>query len=438
MTTMTTSTDTRPRRLLDAAEHARPDTLRIAEPLTDRLELADGDPDLVKRVALLKVGTFNGTVEVTAEDLDLFTARFRELAESGTFVPPMRLDHSWDVLSVVGWFEDLYVETHPDPTNGDAPTPYLLGDFRIVGTDEERETLRAWIKGGKLRNRSSEIMPYRTNNGREYARVFAGCAFVDIPAVEGLAPITLRRDPATLSLDSTDTGRGAAVADSTEQDKTTEPDGDVVTPADTTSDGGSSSSATSAPSADTPDDAEDGSTVGDPEPEPEATGGEEEESTPREPEQLRASGLEAALRAAGLDGLEGDKLAAVRAAFDREVLRERTADERLTRYRDKGVIPLSVADRVEALLRHDDDNVRDSVAALLDLASPRVPLGDHAGTQTSPEPGDGSTITPDELRGLSGDALGEAWAALSRDQRKAPEYRDAYRHATGTVDVLGS
>ena len=423
---MTTGTDTREDHLIDAAQRA--DDVVVLHHTSQPITLAQVDGDLIRGVQVLKVGTFNGVVEVTAEDVDLFAARFHELASAGIFTPPMRIDHSWDVLSVVGWFEDLRVEEHPDPTNGDAPTPYLVGDFRLVGTAAEKQQLREWIKTGKLRNRSSEIMPYRTNTGREYARIFAGCAFVDIPAVEGLAPIQLRTDRATLGNDSsTHTEGGAAVADSTEQDRTE--DETVVTPAT------SADSAGSAESAGTPDEADEGEgiTVGDAEPEQD----DDEDQEADQEEHLQASpGLAAALRAAGLNDASPEVLAAVREAFHREVQRERTADERLTRYTEKGVIPLSVKDRVEALLRHDDDDVRDAVAALLDLASPRVPLGDHAGTQTSEQPTEGTTTTPDELRELTGTEFGDAWAALTSEQRKDPAYLAAYNEAMGTTEVL--
>lgn len=148
---------------------------------------------VVENVDVLKVGTYKGlTLDTYA--LDSLAGRHAELRDSGVFLPPFRLDHSLSVLSVIGWVEELRVAMAPDVSNGGADALYLRADVRFTGSlDYTPEQILEAIRSGALRNRSSELGPYVTNTGEELPLVFYGCAFVDIPAVEGLAPVALER-----------------------------------------------------------------------------------------------------------------------------------------------------------------------------------------------------------------------------------------------------
>lgn len=433
-------TITRPQRgALEAIARHAPDTARAT--LGNTLTLAKADPDLVIGVEVLKVGTFNGVVTLDDADLDALAARFHEL--TGVFTPPMRLDHSWDVLSVVGWFEDLRVEERVDPTDAATPKPYLVGDFRLVGTAAERAQLREWITSGKLRNRSSELMPYVTNTGREFSQVFAGCAFVDIPAVEGLSPIALRREAltketdqeeATVPTDDTSTeGTEAAPAEAVTTDATTDPaegtEGQEGQQEAADTGAGAEGTPANAPTA------EDGHVIlGDPEPEDED---EEQEGQQEVPDEAQLRGAMPTMDALRGMGLTEAQATALRAHVDAEVQLRTEATERLTRYRAAGVIPLAAATQVEHLLRHTDRTVRDATAQLLDLARPPVNLDARLGEQASTTVREDGRVTPDELRKLSGDEFGEAWASLTSAERKTPEYRAAYHEATGTRSTTG-
>ena len=431
---MSTVTDTRPARLLDLAEQhdGAPDgALTLAHRSSAPVTFAKGDPDLVVGVEVLKAGVFNGDTQITDADLMAYAARFHDLA--GTFTPPHRLDHSWDVLSVVGWYEDLRVEDRPDATTGETVAK-LVGDFRIVGTPDERERLRQWIKGGKLRNISSELMPYRTNTGREYARVFAGAAFVDIPAVEGLAPITLRRD--AVALGSRNDEEGATVPTDDKPAEGTETP-ETVTPAETpeaapeTQEVPVETETREPADDDETDPAEDpttadGITLGDPEEEPAPAGDTPEDPAPDDLRAVSDPDLVATLRAAGVT-LTADQEATLGRTLEAELSRRQTAAERFRTYQARGVVPLAVADRVQTLLNHRDPAVSDGVAAILDLASPPVTLGAHLGDLASERAEDDTRTTPAELREMDRAEFGNAWANLTPEQRRTTEYVEAYR-----------
>jgi hypothetical protein len=82
--------------------------------------------------------------------------------------------------AVVGWHQNLKVETLKSPVDG-AEYDYLLADYEIT----EPYALEK-INNGTWRNRSAEIGDYTTNNETEFWPVYMGFAFVDFPAVEGL------------------------------------------------------------------------------------------------------------------------------------------------------------------------------------------------------------------------------------------------------------
>lgn len=384
-------------RLTESAPHDDVDILRHAT--HDTVTLAAADQDLIVGMAVVKPGVFNGVFEVTRDDLDAWVARFEELR--GTFRPPMRLDHGWSVTEVIGRFEALRVENRTDDSAGGTVVPMLVGDWRIVGTPDERKAIREWIKGDRLNERSSEFRPYRTNTGAEYPSIFAGCAFVDIPAVEGLGAITLRRQTATLA---------AGAPDAPEE---TGPMADEQTPevdeTPTTQDQPEQEATSEA----------DGIVIAQPEPEvePEA----ELEPEPEEPQELAAR-----LRSQGI-ALDARTLAAIDSVVNQLAADRAQADERIARFRAAGVLVPAIADTATALLRHPDPEVRDGIAAVLDIARPPVALRQVEGVTTSPEPGAGDgAISPSELRELDTIAFAKAWQELSPTQRKAQEYRDAY------------
>lgn len=135
----------------------------------------------VHGLKIFKTGTFcdsDGDRHVIDADYirDSVT-NFYALKESGVLPNvPWRLDHSRSVESVVGYFENVY----SDPTG-----EFLLCDFAF--TDDE--VAQKYAKG-KYRNRSIEIGEHAVNSGETYDPVIMGCAFVDLPAVEGLNSYT--------------------------------------------------------------------------------------------------------------------------------------------------------------------------------------------------------------------------------------------------------
>lgn len=362
---------------------------------------AGEDPAVIKGIAVVKPGFYNGYFEVTRDDLDAWVARFAELVT--TFRPPFRLDHSWNVLNVIGRFVDLRVENRSDESIGGTVVPMLVGDIRLNGTKAENAQIREWIKSGKLDERSSEFYPYKTNAGAEYPSIFAGCAFVDIPAVEGLGAITLHRD----TLSSTDTPEGTTVSDTTAAPAPVEGDAPVVEETAPVVEEG-----VEVPTDDAP-------TIGDEpvvEAHPEPT---DEDPTPAE--------LAASLESLGVN-LTSEQRASLAAEIDRRVALRVEADNRIATFSAKGVVPLAVKDTVESLLRHPDATVRDGLAALLEIAKPPVVLKAKVGASDSEQPHDGP-ISPAELAALDFEEFTEQWAALSSEHRKTPEYLAVYREA---------
>ena len=209
---MTTLAPLLDRAELALAERAGADLLsyRSGRELTT---LAKGDT-VSRDVGVLKAGRFHGgDVTLDAADLEAIASRF-DLMFPDVFVPPFRLDHGMSVTEVVGYFEALRVVELADPSNGGKVTAYLVGDVRWID-DGVVEDLRRPLEKRRLRNRSSEIGKYETNAGEVYPLVLYGCAFVDIPAVEGLdaAPIRLRQiaPPAVLTVLS----EGSTVSETT-------------------------------------------------------------------------------------------------------------------------------------------------------------------------------------------------------------------------------
>jgi hypothetical protein len=100
---------------------------------------------------------------------------------------PVRDGHPGFLLSgmegngkVVGWHNSLRTEERVSPVDQQKYT-YLLATYDIL--DEQAQTN---IESGLWRNRSSEVGTYISNSEAEFFPVYAGFAYVDIPAVEGL------------------------------------------------------------------------------------------------------------------------------------------------------------------------------------------------------------------------------------------------------------
>lgn len=388
------------------------------------VQLAAGDPDLVVGMRVVKVGVFNGVFEVTRDDLDAFVNRFNDLA--GTFRPPMRLDHSWSVMDVIGRFEALRVENLPDPTIGDTVVPYLVADWRLVGTKAQKAELRERMTGDHphLLERSAEFWPYRTNAGAEYPLVFAGCAFVDIPAVEGLGAVTLRRSHgegaagAILTHDGNANDERTGTVPEQEQNPTA-PSGDGTTNA---GDPGTPE-AGAVPSTPTPDEAAAPVAGDDPTPDPE----DGEEAEPVTPPTLTE--LQALLSTSTGGNLSADTSARVEAYLAEQVRLRQESASRYETHLSRGVIPHAAQDTVRALLSHEDAAVRDGVAAYLDLVRPPVRLRQEDGVQTSTASGsalDPATATPESASGAGFEEFMALYAQLSTEQRTSAAWQSAY------------
>src|SRR5690349_1105432 len=163
---------------------------RTVDDVTTLKKNADGSVT-IPDVDVLKTGEFNG-LQLVDGDLAAMVDRFNLLRES-VFVPPFRLDHSWSIYDVVGWFDALSTYRRVVESDG-VEKLYLRAEIRLTGSVVVAvdDVLKA-IKAGALNPRSSEIGYYRTNAGAEYPMVYYGCAFVDIPAVEGLGSVQLAK-----------------------------------------------------------------------------------------------------------------------------------------------------------------------------------------------------------------------------------------------------
>lgn len=377
---------------------------------------AQGDGTvLVKGIELLKDGTFNG-FEILAGDLAAMVERFESLRDAGIFVPPFRLDHSWSVLSVVGYFEALDTTTRVDETDGRTHT-FLTGDVRLTGSiDYTPDQLVKAMKRGALRSRSSELGYYVTNAGTELPLVFYGCAFVDIPAVEGLAPVKLSKrspEPHTITNLTADPTEGTAPMDpeklarlremramtslSAEQSAERDALNDEATAAGVTEEDLDSSN----PTAELAEPTE----VEDPEPEPE----EDPEPEPDpvvEPEPVVEPGT----------AEPSAELAQLREQVAR--LRQESTDREVARFREAGAIVEANEGAAVALLSHDSEEVRRAAGTLLGSMTTRIDLGKRRGRQTLSS--DASSGGGDALirLGMTGDEVGALWADLTTEERK--------------------
>ncbi len=368
------------------------------------------EPDgstILRGVQVLKVGTFNG-LDVTAGDLQAMAERFSSLRETVGFEPPVRLDHSMSVLSIVGWHEGLYTATGPDRETGE-DTTYLLADWRITEPD-----VMPKIQRGTLRFRSSELGPYRTNAGVDMPLVYYGVAFVDIPAVEGLAAIRLsaRQQPRSIL---TVTDRSTDVTDlAVEQDMTSDAEtADVVGAPDVAATPEPAPVTASVAVDDEPDvEGPDGAAV---ERELPTDAGPNPELSLREV----VSQIEVRPR------LVEDEMERLRAEL--AAARAEAAGAELSRHEARGVVTLQNRQAAQTLLTHVDPGVREAARTLLVSAHPPVALRQNLGRQASLQDARPTGVSAFGLdAAMSKDEFVAAWGDLSTEQRMSTEGQRLY------------
>jgi hypothetical protein len=346
---------------------------RTVGDVTQLAKASDGSVT-IPDVDVLKTGEFNGLALVDG-DLSAMVERFAALRDN-VFAPPFRLDHSWSIRDVVGWFDALETYRRVDESDGVEKT-YLKSTIRVTGSiDVTVDQVLSAIKRGALNPRSSELGYYRTNAGIEYPMVFYGAAFVDIPAVEGLGGVKLSKRPEPGRVVNLNTEREPAMSEQTTE---TTPAATPATEAPATT-----SPATDAPSTST--------TPG-------------TEATP------------------ATDPAKDAENEALRKQVAR--LRQSEADRNIETFSKAGVIVKANRDAAVALLSHTDDEVRDLTVSLLSHTSGVVKLDVRAGQQNSTDSTDSTTNTAglemfsDPDRPI--EEVGALWAALSKDERKAHE-----------------
>jgi hypothetical protein len=147
---------------------------------------------VVEHAAVFRSGTFRDSSGYQNEWLDI---HMRQMLENFNYLRnnkifenvPVRLGHPGFLINgtpgtgaVAGWHTALVSEKLVAPHDG-VEYDYVFADFEILDGKAADD-----YEAGLLRNRSAEIIPYFTNNEAEFWPTYAGFAFVDIPAVEGL------------------------------------------------------------------------------------------------------------------------------------------------------------------------------------------------------------------------------------------------------------
>lgn len=126
---------------------------------------------------VFKAGTFRDSMgdqtTWTTDHLYQMASNF-DLLKSRDIFPnvPVRIDHSYTMEKVMGYFDGLSVSSDGQ---------MLLADYTITEPDQVEKVAR-----GTYRSRSMEVGLFESNSGEMYFPVAFGFAFVDIPAVEGL------------------------------------------------------------------------------------------------------------------------------------------------------------------------------------------------------------------------------------------------------------
>lgn len=130
---------------------------------------------IIRGIRIFRTGTFkdsNGIQHTFSDDhLQQMIANFEMLRRTEALPNvPWRIDHSISAQNIVGWFEKIYTEDR-----------FLLADVHFTEPDAVGK-----VERGTYRSRSAEVGVYETNDEALYWPVLTGCAFVDLPAVEGL------------------------------------------------------------------------------------------------------------------------------------------------------------------------------------------------------------------------------------------------------------
>jgi len=136
----------------------------------------------IKDVHVFKAGKYRNT-NWTNDMVDKMVETFRKLKKSAGFEPPVRIGHKTDnpvenAKNVIGYVENLRHDG-----NGNAYADLDINDENGV------DVLK------KLRKRSIEYGPYKTNSGDMYDIALWGLGLVDIPEVENLAEINIYSKP---------------------------------------------------------------------------------------------------------------------------------------------------------------------------------------------------------------------------------------------------
>lgn len=371
-----------------------------------RQALAAGTPVVVPDVKVCKLGLFfgmGGAIELLEGDFLAVVERFGALLDGDVFEPPVRVDHGWSVRDVVGWHEDLRTAEDVDPTTNEL-TLYLVADWRIT----ELWALDA-IERGTLRKRSAEFGSYLTNEGVEYPFIYYGCAFVDIPAVEGLGPVGLSRQLGAPSrvVDLTSEGAppmagatrtrstGGRPARKLAQDTVGTPPVDPAAPDPATPPVADPAATPPGDVTTTPPSATATPPAADPATPP---------ADPATPPAAPAAG-------------ENAEVAALRAELAAQ--RQEQAGRDVLAYQGRGVVVPATLAAAKTLLGHAEPGVRDAARAILDNAKPPVALGQTPPVRTESTPGGnaGSTGRVIEL-GMTPEEVGPLWAGLTREERK--------------------
>ena len=134
--------------------------------------------NIVRDIEILRTGTFRDTFgrkfSYSEGDLDEIVANFYELRQSGSFPNvPVRLNHNRDVMSVAGYITELR----------------RVGDRLVADQEFTEPHALEMLRNGTLRERSIEAGPFKTVDGTLYKNVLLGVAWVDIGAVDKLAPV---------------------------------------------------------------------------------------------------------------------------------------------------------------------------------------------------------------------------------------------------------
>ena len=295
-----------------------------------------------------------------------------------------------------------------------------------------------------------------TNAGVELPRIFYGCAFVDIPAVEGLEPVKLSRRPeprritnlsdtpppeGTPSMDPENLARLAAlrVLNAEAADGLGSEDAAELAALEAeASEAGVTDEEVEAARVPDPEGDPNGEPAGDPDPDPDldpdpagpaaspAPSPADDPAPPATPDPAPAGERE-----------EAGELARLRADVAR--LRAEATERRVETYRTRGAIVEGNQEAALALLGHTDPEVVRHAGSLLDNLATRIQLDVSRGT-TSLSSGSSASPAGDQVIrvDMSNDEVSAVWRELTPEQRAERQHeldaRRRYRDENGIRD----